>query len=142
MKFTPYIVAPITLAVCALSFVVMYSLGLFGVSEASTIVGNDYNSYYISSATASNTKMVTLKTGSGSLGSVVITNKSVDTTYPHLTIYNASSTQATSTATVIAKFGTSTGETAGTYQFDATFSNGLSIEVPSGFNGSYTITWR
>ena len=79
----------------------------------------------------------------GSLGSVIITEENtVATGYPSLVIYDATSTEATTSATVLAKFSTTTNQDFGTYQFDTTFTKGLKIEVPAGFKGVYTVTYR
>ncbi|HCC04988.1 TPA: hypothetical protein DEP58_01620 [Patescibacteria group bacterium] len=110
---------------------------------ASSLVGNDYNSAQVTSTTASSTSVTTLKTMAGSLGSVIITEENtVATGYPSLVIYDATSTEATTSATVLAKFSTTTNQDFGTYQFDTTFTKGLKIEVPAGFKGVYTVTYR
>lgn len=104
--------------------------------------GSEYNSTQITSTNASSTATTQVKSITGTLGSVVVTDAG-DTfsSYPSLTIYDATSTMATSTATVLAKFSTTT-MTLGTYSFDTAFSYGLKAEVPAGFDGIYTLTWR
>lgn len=133
--------APVTLAVFAGAFIAMYLLGMFHVSDASNIVGNDYRSTTTSSAIASSTKVWSIKEGSGSLGSIVVTMPSNATGYPSLKVYDATSTMATATSRLITSMSTST-QTQGTYQFDVEFYRGLNIEVPTGFTGTYTITYR
>lgn len=115
---------------------------LFGAyhSDASVTVGNEYNATLITSAHASGTAKTILKPITGTLGSVIISSSSPTTTYPLMTIYDATSTMATSTARKIAQFGGT--PSTGTYTFDATVFYGLAVEVPVGFNGAYTITWR
>ena len=84
----------------------------------------------------------TLKTGPGTLGSVVITGSPAQS----MTIYDATttdinkrvSTKASSTL-VLASFGVS--PTVGTYTFDLSFYDGLTI-VTSGAYGTSTITYR
>lgn len=141
MKSRYYLIAPLTLAFFALAFVAMYTFGLFDLASASNIVGNDYRSTTTSSAIASSTKAWRLKEGTGSLGSVIVTMPSNATGYPSLKVYDATTTQATSTSRLITSMSTST-QTQGTYQFDAEFYYGLNIEVPVGFTGTYTITYR
>lgn len=105
--------------------------------------GGEYISAQVTSSTASSTGTTQLKSFAGTLGSVVITEKNtIATGYPSLTIYDATSTMATATANVLAKFSTTTAQDYGTYQFDTAYSYGLKIEVPVGFNGVYTITYR
>lgn len=108
---------------------------------ASVISGNEYYYELVTSDDASSTAITQLRSGHGSLGSLVISSSSAPTSYPTITIYDATSTQATSTATVIAQFGINN-QTHGTYVFDAIYTTGLSIEVPAGFDGVYTVTYR
>lgn len=145
-----YSVGSIFLGAVALASLFVYAFGLFDISDASTIAGNDYKSTTTSSAIASSTKVWLLKSSAGSLGSVIVTMESNPTGYPSLVLYDATSTavtattttiQATSSARKLASFSTST-QTQATYQFDAEFYNGLALEVPAGFTGSYTVTYR
>lgn len=141
MKQKAYLFTTATLGVAVIASLFVYAFGLLTVSNASTIVGNEYNSTTTSSLVASSTKLWTLKTGSGSLGSVVVTMQSNPTGYPAMKIYDATSTMATATARVLASMSTST-QTQGTYQFDTVFGYGLSIEMPATFTGSFTVTYR
>jgi hypothetical protein len=133
-----------TLALLAVAVVI----SVFFVSSiqslfASTTYGNDYKGAQITSSSASSTAVTTLKTSAGSLGSVVITEKNTFSTGGlALTIYDATSTEATTSATVLAKFSTTTNQDFGTYQFDIEFSKGLKVDVPVGFKGVYTVTYR
>jgi len=134
----------ITVFLCA-AYVSSIALKVSG----STVVGNDYVGTTTTSSFASATTIKQLKgnsatcptCGAGALGSVIISSSSPITTYPTLTLYDATSTMATATARVLGRFGTNNQEH-GTYTFDEEFRYGLSIEVPAGFNGNYTITWR
>lgn len=83
-----------------------------------------------------------LKIGYGSLGSVVITGAGTGLT----SIYDATTTNAAmraptkaTSSILIAQFPVSA--PAGTYTFDASFSDGLLI-VSSGLEATSTITWR
>lgn len=109
-------------------------------AEASVGWGNEYNASHINTATASSS-LIVYKTGYGSVGSVTIASSSAAiTAIPLFTIYDATSTMSTSTARKIAEFrGT---PTMGTYTFDAVVRYGVAVEVPIGFNGGYTLTWR
>lgn len=107
------------------------------VSLGSVVVGNDYQGRQITSSNASTTPLV-LKTGAGSLGSVVIT---VPASSGNLKLYNSASTTATTSASLMLGFASSS-DVAGTYTFDAEFTTGLQIDVPVGFDGQYVVTWR
>lgn len=98
---------------------------------------NEYQNAYIDSTNASSTATTQLLTGYGSLGSVVIASS---TSASYLVLHDATSTQATSTDTIIATFKTEA--TPGTYQFDVLFDQGLKLDIPAGFNGVYNITFR
>jgi len=104
----------------------------------SVVVGNDYKSSELTSANASGTTAKLLKTGGGSLGSVVIT---VPASAGNVVFYNYASTTATSSAATMFSF-TAAADVAGTYTFDTEFTTGLSVEVPAGFDGRYTVTYR
>jgi hypothetical protein len=111
------------------------------VSQASVNDGAAYTSTTTSSGVASSTKLWTLLSKGGIFGSVIIASSSPTTTYPSLVVYDANSTMATSTARVLAKFG-GVNQTHGTYTFDSSFVYGISIEMPTGFNGAYTLTYK
>lgn len=114
--------------------------GYSAVQLGSVVTGSDYESIHITSANASSTAANFAKRGYGSLGSVVITKPA---TAGFINIYNATTTTAyaTSTAELLTAFDSSN-DVAGTYTFDLEFSEGLQIDVPAGFNGEYTITYR
>lgn len=103
----------------------------------SAVVGNDYQYRQITTSNASTTPLV-LKTGGGSLGSVVIT---VPASAGNLKFYNSASTTATTSSELMLGF-TAAADVAGTYTFDSEFSTGLQLDVPVGFDGQYTVTWR
>lgn len=112
----------------------------FTASASGAGGGFDYSTTTTSSfASATVTKQ--LKSIPGALGSVVISSSSPATTYSQITIYDATSTMATSTATVLARFGTNN-QTMGTYNFDAAAAYGIKVETAAGYNGNATITWR
>lgn len=110
-------------------------------ARGSVIQSSEYQSYNATSTAASDTTIHELVDGSGALGSIVISSSSPVTSYPAMTIYDATSTMATSTSRVIAQFGPNNQEH-GTYTFDANVFIGLSIEFPSDFDGNYTVTYR
>lgn len=124
------------LAVAAL----MFGLSAATPAHADSFVG-DYSTTTDSSF-ASATATRQLKNGSSSvLGNVIMTATSSATAYPQIVLYDASSTMATTSAKVLAKFGGSN-QQLGTYQFDAAAAYGVKLEVAPGYNGNATITWR
>jgi len=111
--------------------------------NAQTAVGSvDFESAgYMSTSTDSNFSAGTgklLKTGSGILGSVVVT---LGSSAP-LVIYDATTTIHTDSATTtLVNFKTTA--TAGTYTFDVTFNKGLLIVGASSVGmASSTVTWK
>jgi hypothetical protein len=84
-----------------------------------------------------------IKSGAGSVGSVIITSVG-DLKF---NLYDATSTTAANRpsnrrATSSALIGQFSAATAGTYQVDAVFYDGLMIDVRSGNTGTTTITFR
>ena len=74
------------------------------------------------------------------LGSVVVASSSASAlTVNAVKIWNATST-TDSASTTITTIRPATAE--GTYTFDVVAPRGLIIQTPTGFNGSYVITWR
>lgn len=71
----------------------------------------------------------------GTLGSIIVASSSATT----FKIWNATSTTDTASSTVTQFVASPTN---GTYTFDLILTRGLIIEMPTGFNGSYTITYR
>lgn len=108
--------------------------------EASTIQGSDYNATTTFAASAPNERLI--KTGSGSLGSVVITGKNTGL----MTLYNATTSnvnlrtgnKATSTIMLV-DYPTNAPE--GNYVFDIQFTDGLLLVTTTGVATS-TITYR
>lgn len=136
-----------TLAVVAIGVMLGAGYTVFGAllnaPLGSVTQGSEYQSTQVTSSTASSTATTQVKSYAGSLGSVVVTEKNtVATGFPALVIYDATSTMATATAKVLAKFSTTTGQDLGNYDFNTAFSYGLKLEVPVGFNGVYTVTYR
>lgn len=88
-------------------------------------------------------KGATTTGASGTLGSVIIASSTVGT----FALYDATTTnvnlrtgnKATSTIT-LASFGASSAN--GTYTFDTVFNTGLLLDAGTGFNGSFTVTYR
>lgn len=76
-----------------------------------------------------------LKSSSAVVGSVVVASTSATT----LTLWNATSTTDTASST-ITTLKASVGE--GTYTLNSSAPRGLIIELPTGFNGDYVVTWR
>lgn len=111
------------------------SLGSIGDGQAynSTTTDSTWNT---PAAITGGTKI--LKLGSGTLGSVVITNSTAGA----FTLYDASTTinGGVYGTTTLAKIYASVA--AGTYTFDIAYSRGLIVEFQSPNVASSTITWR
>jgi hypothetical protein len=71
----------------------------------------------------------------GTVGSIVVASSSATT----FKVWDATSTTDIASTTVV-HFVAS--PTMGTYTFDVALTRGLVIELPTGFNGSYTVTYR
>lgn len=103
-------------------------------SFGSVETGQEYNATTTSAggtyATVSGDKL--LKTGSGALGSVVITGANTGV----LNFYNGTTTSGYLIASIPAS------AAAGTYTFDATFTTGLFVDLVSGSMPTTTITYR
>lgn len=125
--------------VALLAFGMFFSFNRPTVAVAGNVAG-DYGTT-TTSAMASATATTQLKTNAGVLGSVVIASSSPATTYSQIVIYDATSTMATSTSKVLAKFG-GYSSPAGTYSFDVAAAYGIKVEIAPGYNGNATITWR
>lgn len=117
--------------VCAIS---LFALRQEPVEPAfgSVVVGNEYNATNTASMSAG---MVQLRTGQSTLGSVVVASSS-GTTFQ---VWNATSTLDIASTTPV-NFVAAPAN--GTYTFDATFERGIILELPTGYNGAYTVTWR
>lgn len=103
-----------------------YTLG--SVQQAS-----EYHATTTASMTAGS--HVQIQTGQSVLGSIVVASSS-DTTFK---VWNATSTTdiaSTSPTELKASIGENT------YTYDINMSRGIILELPSGFDGDYTITWR
>ncbi len=106
-------------------------------TDASVIVGNDYKSIEITALNASNTAPIRVKTGAGSLGSVVVASSSVA---GYIKIYDGAFSTSSATTTRIVQFPPSAAPM--TYVFDREITRGLLIEAPAGFDGSVVVTYR
>lgn len=101
-------------------------------------LGNEYHATTTrSNDTATIADLAVLKSGSGALGSVIITGVATGIIF----LYDATSTVTNTewATTTLAVFPAST--VAGTYTFDAIFLKGLLIDY-SGTLATSTITWR
>lgn len=118
--------------------------------EASVPIGNEYQSTMATSTMASASAGNRIFTGSGTLGSLIITSPA--SAGGNLVVWDATSTATTTYATYdntnttktygrkVAEIATAT--IAGTYTFDVALFKGLVIEIPSSWNGIYTISYR
>lgn len=133
----PFVAAVLILGVLVIGL-------FFAFNRPMTVEGGSLEGDYATttlSTSASATAKSMLKNAPGALGNVVISSSSPVTVYPLVTIYDATSTMATSTSRILARFG-GVNQQHGTYIFDAAAIYGIAVEVPVGFDGAYTITWR
>ena len=126
---------------------VLILFGVFYVNNLSepAVLGSisDSNAYEaLVTATGITANKDLIKTGSGTLGSVVITGAAAGT----FEIYDATTTNstlrtitATSSLKKLASFPTNAA--AGTYTFDVAFTQGMIVAF-TGTQGTTTITWR
>lgn len=139
MSISNIVISAVTTAV------VLMVVGIYSLSGEHKPLGSvEVGSSYMATTTYAgnpNTNR-TLKTGYGTLGSVVITGDNTGT----ISLYNATTsditkrTGATPTSTIfIVDFPASSPE--GTYTLDADFSTGL-LMVTSGTPATSTVTWR
>lgn len=116
----------------ALSFIAMKPAPQAKNTGASVLDGA-YSYKHVSSSFAGANTVVC--GGSCTLGRVVVNTTSAQI----VKLYDGAST-ATSSATLIASLKASVGE--GTYNYETVTSKGIVVEVPSGFTGSYTISYK
>ena len=119
--------------IAALAVGVLVALQPSGNPLGSIQAGQEYNVEHITSADANSTS--TLKTKSGAIGSIVVS----EVTGSDIALY-ATTSQATSTDDLLFTFDSAAVE--GTYQYDVNFNHGLLIDVATGFTGDAVITWR
>lgn len=111
--------------------------------QADNFVG-DFSTTTSASFASGNTTIQLQQGSSHVLDNIVITATSsvpTNAAYPQITVYDASSTMATTTAKVLAKIGPSNNQL-GTYQFEAAAGYGIKLEVAPGYTGNATITWH
>lgn len=121
------VIASIAMLIAVLSFVKTNDNRLGSIET-----GEEYNA---TTTAAMATGFSVLKTSSGQLGSVIVASSSAAT----FTIWNATSTTDIASTSPV-RFVASPAN--GTYTFDASFTRGIIVEVPTGSNGSYTVTWK
>lgn len=117
-------------------------LGAYFALETSNVdassLDTSYKSYLATTAVATGTSTPIVLSGSGVLHAVVFASSSV-TTVGNLKFYDATSTQATTTANTRVIF--SQTAASGAYPLDLEFYNGLKMDVPTGFTGSFVVTY-
>ena len=122
-----------------LSLLVMMFLVLMKTGNEPTIAGvNQGQEYFATSTVLGGGVLRQLRTDAPAvLGSVVVASSSATT----ITLRNATSSTDSASTTVLTM---PADATVGTYTFDVgdLFPRGMALEVPSGFNGEYIITWR
>ena len=103
--------------------------------QSSVISGGEYLSTSVVNATAGTS---TLLLRYGSVGSIIVENPS--SAAPFVLYDTASTTIATSSATVLLDFDPTAAE--GTYQYDIRVTEGLMLDVGTDFDGDLVITYR
>lgn len=129
-----------TVPTLALLIGLLFGAYLFSsnIANGSVSEGNDYNAVQLTSA---DTGTSTVKSMSGSIGSIVVASTSASGAVNLYAISSSTDPTATSSNTLIFSFpGGTTDE--GTYQYDVSFVSGLLIDVESTFSGDYVLTWR
>lgn len=104
----------------------------------SVMFGGEYQSVYITSTDANAT--TSIKTLPGSVGSVVVTEDGTAGYIDFFATTTAGQQQATSSNDLLFRVDGVAAE--GTYTFDVAFGQTLMIDVSSGFDGQWTITYR
>lgn len=117
-------------------FVTAFSFFTFNTDKAgaSVVDSGTYRFKNITSTNASSTAGVSVKSKGGTLGSIVVASSSPAGVFR---VYDGI---ATSTGTLVASFPVSA--VAGTYTFDVSVDTGIVLDVPTTFNGNYTVTYR
>ena len=107
----------------------------------SVALANDYQSVTLSSAKASATVPLVIATTTQAFGSVIITttHATILRFYDGIASTTAPQT-ATSTGRLLATMKASIGEN--TYTFDTVTSYGLIADIPAGYAGTATVTYR
>lgn len=139
-QLTLNVAISVVILLAAITVVVLGFMNSSNIALSSIETGQEYNA---TTTFAGHTKdFRLLKTGQGSLGSVIVTGTNTGIT----TFYNATTTNVnfrtgnTPTSTILlADFPASNDE--GTYTIDAVFTTGL-LMVTSGAQATSTITWR
>lgn len=104
--------------------------------EASVNIGQGYQYKVASTSSASATVPYVIKGGSGILGSIIVGT----TGGQAIRIYDNALATSTATSTLIGTIKASVAEQ--TFTFDVNVVRGIVLDVPAGFNGVYTVTYR
>lgn len=99
----------------------------------SVVDAGTYSFKNMTSTNASSTASAVIRSGVGTLGSVIVNTA-------HATIVRVYDGTATSTGTLIASFPSSA--IVGTYTFDIGVKQGIAVDIPAGFDGNFTVTYR
>jgi len=100
-------------------------------------IDTSYKSY-LATSTQANTSVPIVASGGGILHSIVFASSSA-TTVGNMKFYDATSTQATTTANTKVIF--SQTAATGAFPLDLEFYNGLKMDIPTGFTGSFVVTY-
>lgn len=128
------------------TLLMVFVLGVFlsnntPVAEGSVSIGSGYTYKVASSSNASATVPYVIRGGSGILGSIIIGSST-----PALVggtpvrIYDNALGTSTATSTLIGSI--RPGVTEQTITFDVNVLRGIVLDIPVGFNGVYTVTYR
>jgi hypothetical protein len=110
-------------------------------TNASVALANDYQSVTLSSANASATVPLVIATTTQAFGSVIITTTHATVLRFYDGIASSTAPQtATSTGRLLGTMKASIGEN--TYTFDTITKYGVIADIPSGYAGTATVTYR
>ena len=149
-----YVILGIAVIVIGGLFVVLRGGDTEDINVGSIDATGAYNSTTTNSTFANAAVARQLKLGPGILGSIIVSSTSPEftTAGTFFGLYDGygitSTSSATSTLALLKGINVATAQTAvsgatqGTFVYDAVFTKGLLLDVPLGFNGIITVTWK
>lgn len=105
-------------------------------AEASVNIGQGYQYKVASTSSASGTVPYVIRGGSGILGSIIVGTPGSQP----IRIYDNALATSTATSTLIGTIKASASEQ--TFTFDVNVVRGIVLDIPAGFDGVYTVTYR
>jgi len=127
----------ILLMIFALLAVGVYVMSQQGANFGGVNITHEYYSTTTNLMTKGEKHLI--QSNTVTLGSVIVASTTPDNV---ITVYDATSTQAVTDGTYSTQVAKVNGATAGTYPFDTLLTNGLVVDLPSGYQGDTIITYR